>query len=182
LCYDVCHFAVGYEDHAKTVQQLQEQGIKVGKIQISAALKAGLPKNPEQRSAVLKAFQQFNEPVYLHQVVARQENSSLKRYADLPEALADANNEATTEWRAHFHVPLFVESYGLLQSTQKDIAQVLGLQQQQPFTAHLEVETYTWEVLPEGLRLPVNESIVRELEFVQNLLKQETVGTANDHA
>ena len=182
LCYDVCHFAVGYEDHAATVQQLQAQGIRVGKIQISAALKALLPTAAEQRAAVIEAFQRFNEPVYLHQVVARQQDGSLKRYADLPDALAEANNSAATEWRAHFHVPLFVESYGVLQSTQKDIEQVLVLQKQQPFTAHLEVETYTWEVLPEALRLPVNESIVRELEFVQNLLKQKPVGTANEHA
>ncbi|MHA4845190.1 metabolite traffic protein EboE [Flavitalea antarctica] len=182
LCYDVCHFAVGYEDHGTTLQQLQAMGIKVGKIQISAALKAVFPGNTEQRAAVIQAFQQFNEPVYLHQVVARQQNGSLKRYADLPDALADAKNDATTEWRAHFHVPLFVESYGVLQSTQKDIEQVLAMQKQQPFTSHLEVETYTWEVLPEDMRLPINKSIVRELEFVQNLLKQEAAVEANNHA
>ena len=130
----------------------------------------------------MEAFRKFNEPVYLHQVVARQKDGTLKRYADLPDALADAKNEAATEWRAHFHVPLFVESYGVLQSTQKDIVEVLEIHQQQPFTSHLEVETYTWEVLPEALRLPVQDSIVRELAFVRNLLNLESVVTANKHA
>lgn len=183
LCYDVCHFAVGYESHEATVQQLRELGIRVGKIQLSAALKAVLSKDEGQRAAVTQTFQQFNEPVYLHQVVARQENGTLKRYADLPDALADANNAATTEWRAHFHVPLFIENYGVLQSTQKDIEEVMALQKQQPFTSHLEVETYTWEVLPKEMQLPVNESIIRELEFVLHLLQQEPVETTQtNHA
>ena len=90
LCYDVCHFAVGYEDHATVVRQLQEKGIKVGKIQISAALKSPMPAEPKKRREVIEAFRQFNEPTYLHQVVARQQNGRLTRYPDLPEALEDA--------------------------------------------------------------------------------------------
>jgi len=170
LCYDVCHFAVGYEDHGTVVQQLQEKKIKVGKIQISAALKSAIPADATKRSPVVQAFRQFNEPTYLHQVVARQQNGTLKRYPDLPEALQDADNAATQEWRSHFHVPLFIEDYGLLQSTQEDIRTVLSIQRSHPFTSHLEVETYTWEVLPEALKVPLSESIIREMEWVKNYL------------
>src|SRR5690606_35888835 len=119
------------------------------------------------RDKVMSAFQQFNESTYLHQVVARQENGAFIHYPDLPEALADAGNAGTREWRSHFHVPLFVKDYGALQSTQTDIETVLALQKAQRFAPYLEVETYTWEVLPGQLRLPLTESIVRELEWVR---------------
>jgi hypothetical protein len=165
LCYDVCHFAVGYEDHAAVMRQLKEQGIKIGKIQISAALKAILPGVAE-RTGIMDAFMQFNEPVYLHQVIARKSDGDLKRYADLPDALKEAGDFSVQEWRAHYHVPLFIEKYGALQSTQKDIQEALRLHRQQPLTTHLEIETYTWEVLPQHLRLPLTESIIRELQWV----------------
>ncbi len=171
LCYDICHFAISYVDHAGFIQQLHQYGIKTGKIQISAALKSHLSGDFQQRKKVIDAFRHFDEPTYLHQVVARLSDGTLKRYADLPQALADAENPLAQEWRAHFHVPLFAEDYGLLQSTQKDIAQVLAIHQQQPFTAHLEIETYTWEVLPDNLKLPLQASIIRELQWVIRLLQ-----------
>jgi hypothetical protein len=170
LCYDICHFAVGYEDHAAVIRELAIQGIKVGRIQISAAVKADMAPNPVDRGKVIEAFKQFNESTYLHQVVARQEDDSYLHYPDLPQALHDANNSFTREWRSHFHVPLFVKDYGALQSTQVDIEQVLSIQKQKPFSPFMEVETYTWEVLPDKLRLPLKESIVRELQWVVSLL------------
>ena len=170
LCYDVCHFAVGYEDHAAVVQKLRESKIKVGKIQISAALKAAMPAEQSKREPVIQAFQHFNESTYLHQVVARQKDGSFRQYPDRPEALADAANPSTTEWRSHFHVPLFINDYGLLQSTQSDIKDVLTLHDDKRFTNHLEVETYTWEVLPDAMKLPQSESIIREMEWVINFL------------
>jgi sugar phosphate isomerase/epimerase len=173
LCYDICHFAVGYEDHASVLKELEAKNIKVGRIQISAALKADMAPNPIDRGKVVEAFRQFNESTYLHQVVARQEDGSFNRYPDLPEALEDANNALTREWRSHFHVPLFVEDYGALQSTQSDIQQVLSIQKQKRFSSFMEVETYTWEVLPSKLRLPLKESIVRELQWVKRLLFEE---------
>lgn len=170
LCYDICHFAVGYEDHAAILRELEILSIKIGRFQISAALKADMAPNPVDRDKTIKAFRQFNESTYLHQVVARQEDDTFVRYPDLPEALADAKNVSTREWRSHFHVPLFVEDYGVLKSTQSDIGKVLDLHKQKPYSGFLEVETYTWEVLPKELRLPLKDSIVRELEWVKNKL------------
>lgn len=166
LCYDVCHFAVGYESHAAMIAQLRSKQLRVGKIQISAALKGLLDEN---HGEVIGAFQQFNETVYLHQVVAKTSNGLL-RYPDLPQALADAVNPAAQEWRAHFHVPVFTASIDPLQTTQTDIMEVLALQTAASFTQHLEVETYTWEVLPDALRLPLNDSIIRELQWVKTQL------------
>ncbi|ADB36156.1 metabolite traffic protein EboE [Spirosoma linguale] len=166
LCYDVCHFAVGYERAADVLDKLRSYGLRVGKIQISAALKAEFPADPAGRQAVRQAFEQFNEPTYLHQVVARTKSGALLRYPDLPEALA-ALDDTHAEWRAHFHVPLFVSDYGVLQSTQDDIREVLQLQAERRFTNQMEVETYTWGVLPDELKKELIDSIEREVKWVQ---------------
>ena len=169
LCYDVCHFAIGFEDPSAVLKRARENNIKVGKIQISAALKAVLGNN-EKREAVINAFKQFNEPTYLHQVIARQEDGSLKYFSDLPPALEKANDPLMVEWRSHFHVPLFIQDYGVLQSTQEEIVTLLSKQMEAPFSSHLEVETYTWDVLPQQLKLPISQSIIRELKWVMTTL------------
>ena len=182
LCYDVCHFAVCYENHAHMIEQVRSLGIKTGKIQISAALKSPLPGNTAERKNYIDAFKKFNEPVYLHQVVAQKNDGKLLLYPDLDLALADAFNPAVTEWRAHYHVPLFISSYGVLQSTQADIEKVLSIHDRNMFTFHLEIETYTWEVLPEDMRLPLNESIVREMQWVIDIIKHEPTPTGQAYA
>lgn len=166
LCYDVCHFAIGYEKHADVLNELAEKDIKVGKIQISAALKGNMAVADEHKAELKTAFSKFNEPTYLHQVVALQNNGSVLRYRDLPSALEDFDHENVAQWRAHFHVPISTQDIGVLESTQSDIIEVLNLQKNKPFTNHLEVETYTWEVLPEQLKLPITQSISKELQWV----------------
>lgn len=170
LCYDVCHFAVGYEPHKEIIRKLQDSGIKIGKFQISAALKAILNDDVALRKSIATAFESFDEPTYLHQVVALKKDNSLNRYKDLSEALNDIENQDVQEWRAHFHVPVFVHDLGILKSTQSDIEEILAIQKDSLQTNHLEVETYTWEVLPEALRLPIQESIIRELRWVRSKL------------
>lgn len=169
LCYDVCHFAIGYEQHQDILKELETNKIRVGKIQISAALKSDIPADVAARKQISSAFLKFNEPTYLHQVVAKKDDG-LVRYRDLPEALADINNPQVNEWRAHFHVPVFLEDLELLKSTQSDIVEVLKIQSANAITAHLEVETYTWEVLPDSLKVPITDSISRELNWVKNVL------------
>lgn len=173
LCYDVCHFAIGYEPHQQVLDELAENKIRVGKIQISAALKSELPPEADSRSLISEAFSKFDEPTYLHQVVARKHDQDLIRYRDLPQALNDIQNPEVNEWRAHFHVPVFLEDLGVLKSTQSDIVKVLKIQNSQPFTSHLEVETYTWEVLPDSLKVPMDQTISRELNWVKNVLNKD---------
>jgi hypothetical protein len=171
LCYDICHFAIGYEPHKAILDELAIKHIRVGKIQISAALKSDLPDDSNSRELISAEFSKFNEPTYLHQVVGRNENNELVRYRDLPDALPDIKNPLIKEWRAHFHVPVFSENLGLLKSTQSDIIEVLQIQKANPFTSHLEVETYTWEVLPDSLKMPIDLSISRELNWVKEVLE-----------
>lgn len=168
VCYDVCHFAVGYEDHKAVLDTFQKDGIKIGKFQLSAALKANIPVEVSQRKPVEKALLPFVESTYLHQVIGRLEDNTLHAYPDLPDALLDLATTEELEWRVHFHVPLFLATYGHLQSTQEDILSVLKLNGERKLTSHLEVETYTWEVLPEDIHLSLDQSIARELNWVKN--------------
>lgn len=177
LCYDVCHFALAYAQPQEIFEQLEANGIRIGKIQISAALRSSLPTTVEERCRLEELYRPFVEPTYLHQVVARQKDGRLRHYPDLPEALQDIQNPVLEEWRTHFHVPVFESRYGSLHSTQEDTRQVLGLLQHKPVTSHLEVETYTWDVLPAESRLPITESIIRELQWVHDLLKKEKGNT-----
>ena len=166
VCYDVCHFAVEYEQPQEVLTRWQRAGIQVGKIQISAALKSTFPE-PAARQPVVAQFRSLVESTYLHQVVARTSDGRLVQYNDLPQALDHAYQPDIQEWRTHFHVPIFVSHYGTLAATQSDIEEVLAIVKKENITRHLEVETYTWEVLPPDLQLGLTDSIIRELQWVQ---------------
>ena len=167
VCYDVCHFAIVYEKPGDTFAKFEEAGIKIGKIQISAALRVLIPHEPAARDLLKVNLLPFEESTYLHQVVAKRKDGTLNSYADLPEALEILDQTEEEEWRIHFHVPVFLDNYGALASTQDQISIVLNEILKNPsLTNHLEVETYTWEVLPEDTRLSLGESISRELAWV----------------
>lgn len=166
VCYDVCHFAIVYEQPAAVFASLARAGIKVGKIQLSAALKAKWGGGKEEHNAIAEAFAPFVESTYLHQVVEQDRSGQLKHFPDLPEALA-AHNTSAGEWRTHFHVPVFLDSYGQLASTREAILQVLEYVGKEKICNQLEVETYTWEVLPNDIRLELADSIIRELRWVK---------------
>ena len=95
----------------------------------------------------------------------------MTNYPDLPQALAQIQKPEASEWRAHFHVPIFIERYQNLYSTRDEIEKVLSYILKKPITDHLEVETYTWEVLPPGLREDLVKSIERELKWVLGQLR-----------
>ncbi|WP_089681910.1 metabolite traffic protein EboE [Catalinimonas alkaloidigena] len=177
LCYDVCHFALAYEAPANVFSTLRKEGIRIGKIQISAALKWFLPTDPVQRLTAAESLRPFVESTYLHQVVERTTSGALVQYPDLPEALDQLTKSDAVEWRTHFHVPIFLKSYGALSSTQEDIVAVLKLLKTQKVTRHLEVETYTWEVLPPEIRMSLAESIVRELQWVEETWQETSSAT-----
>jgi hypothetical protein len=166
LCLDLCHAAVEFEDPAGCIRDLSAAGIRITKLQISAGLRL-----PELTASAVNALKQFDDPVYLHQVV-EQGPGGLRRYADLPEALATASGHADgREWRVHCHVPIFMENLGAFSSTQFFISAVLALQRVSPLSTHLEVETYTWNALPERLRAGgMEQAIARELNWVKEAL------------
>ena len=162
ICYDICHFSLAYEHPSETFAKFKEAGIQVGKIQVSAALK--ILFTGKNREEVWKVLEKFNEPVYLHQVTEKI-GERVKTYNDLPIVL-EAKKEVD-ELRAHYHVPIFLERFGALDSTQDQILDTLDYLKKDSLTEHLEIETYTWDVLPEGLKENLSHSIVREIEWLK---------------
>lgn len=164
ICYDVCHFALTYENPEAVFTRLEREGIRIGKIQISSALRLMLNEN--NKASMAQELSKFVEERYLHQVVERDKQDVLTLYSDLPEALESIGKPGNREWRIHYHVPVFVQHFDTLQSTQSDILEVLRLLKKHQLTSHLEVETYTWDVLPEELKTDLPSSIQRELQWV----------------
>lgn len=164
VCLDACHAAVEFEDPGAAIAALRAAGIRLPKIQLSAGMRV-----PRVDAGSLRALSPFAEGVYLHQVVARAPGGELTRHVDLPDALAAASArppEPGEEWRIHFHVPIFRADLGPFESTQGFLAELCAMQARGALSAHLEVETYTWDVLPEELRgEPVVDAIARELRW-----------------
>jgi hypothetical protein len=171
LCYDVCHFAVAFESPTEVIDAVLQAGIRIGKIQISAALRAPLPPEASVREAIRRELAPFNESTYLHQVSMKAKNGTISQFPDLQDGLEQIEELDFIELRTHFHVPLFVEEYGLLRATREDIIETLSVWQEMGFTRHLEIETYTWEVLPESLKSNLQDSIEREMRWVMDTLK-----------
>ena len=163
VCLDTCHTALQFEDPAESLRRYEAEGIRVSKIQISSALRTdGSP-------AAFEALRPFAEPVYLHQVKARTAAGEILSFTDLPEALEslDALPAAgVREVRIHFHVPLHFTGSGPLNSTASLLTpEFLTYIARDPLT-HLELETYTWDVLPPSLRsASVQQSIAAEFDW-----------------
>ena len=104
----------------------------------------------------------------MHQVLQQNGDGSLTRFADLPEALATLPQPDAARWRVHFHVPVFLDHTDAFGTTQKTILETLKLHRQRPFSEHFEVETYTWSILPDALKLGLTASIERELSWAQD--------------
>lgn len=167
VCFDACHAAVEFEDPAASLARLRAAGIRVAKVQVSAALRSRNPANAEHR----RALEAFAEDTYLHQVVERSA-AGLRRFTDLPEALAAGHGSVPDEWRVHFHVPIFLEGLGDLETTQPELAATLASLRRHRDCRYLEVETYTWSVLPPEHRgLDLSAAIARELRWARERLE-----------
>lgn len=166
VCYDTCHFAVEYEDPATALAKLQTAGIAIGKFQLSSAIRVPIPTDLAQRQVLRQSLEAFVESTYLHQVIEQQASGTLRHYPDLGEALPLLATSDAVEWRTHFHVPIFIDQYPPLASTQAHISAILQQLSAAPGCTHLEIETYTWDVLPNDMKVDIITSIQREYEWV----------------
>lgn len=165
VCFDVCHSAVAFEDPVNAMRALRDAGIGIPKIQLSSAVRI-----PQMRADLLPTLQKFDDAVYLHQVVVQAQG--LQRFLDLPQAMAAFEaGQAPGEWRVHCHVPVFLEHADPISTTQAQLLQTLQGCKNEGFSSHLEVETYTWDVLPASLKTDTKaQAIARELQFVHQML------------
>jgi sugar phosphate isomerase/epimerase len=167
VCFDCCHVSVEHEDPMAAIDRLHAAGIQIGRVQLSSALSVAVPADAGAAAPILERLGRFADATYLHQVVVR-DGARLEHAPDLDVALAGAR---PGEWRVHFHVPLFTREYDGLGSSQADVRRVIERAVRQPFTTHLEIETYTWDVLPPGLKLDLDESIAREYAWVLDAMR-----------
>ncbi len=158
VCHDICHSAVMFEDQTVAIAAYREAGIRVGKVQVSSAIKVNFDgKSPSEKAEMLSQLSSFAEPRYLHQTSVRIEGQVVF-YEDLAIALAAAEGAPEGEWRVHFHVPIFAERLGLIDTTQDDISKCMNAirvtknPEPRSATNHFEIETYAWNVLPKSLR------------------------------
>ncbi|MCL7375523.1 metabolite traffic protein EboE [Streptomyces sp. 35G-GA-8] len=171
ICIDTCHLATSFEDPAGALGALEAAHIAIPKAQLSAALHAEQPHLPEVREALAS----FAEPRFLHQTRTRTA-AGLRGTDDLDEALAGGVLPDSAPWRAHFHVPLHAPPAPPLASTlpvlRDTLARLVG--GPHPRTRHLEVETYTWQALPQELRPrsrgQLADGIAAELTLARDLL------------
>jgi sugar phosphate isomerase/epimerase len=160
-CLDLCHLAVAFEDPPAAVAAASP----VVKAQVSCALQADDPGSAETR----RALEAFAEPRFLHQT----RSADGRAWDDLDEALTA---DDPGPWRVHFHIPLHAKPEPPLTTAHDTLLDTLGVLLGGPaaLVDHLEVETYTWDVLPAahrpGGKRTIVDGIADELDWTRDQL------------
>lgn len=170
MCFDTCHLALQFENLADSLARLIRHGILISKVQLSSALACHPTAEARQR------LLEFIDPVYLHQVKSHKASPAtphslpLTSFPDLSEALVSSASDAQL-WRIHFHLPLYFRGDGVLDSTAGTLDQRFWKSIAAAPITHLEIETYTFHVLPPALQEGgIESSIAREYEWVREQL------------
>lgn len=167
VVFDIGHQSVEFEDVPAALSSLVAAGIPIFKLQEAAALWV-----PEVTQDAVDALRQFTDTIYLSQTTERR-GGELTRFLNLSDAIASwqANPGGQREWRTHFHVPVFLDEIGGFRTTRVNIEAALEMHARTPLSDHLEIETYTWDVLPDNLKTgDIDEYVSREIEWVRDTL------------
>ncbi len=167
--YDICHQAVEFENISASLQKLVDNDIPVFKLQEAAAVQV-----PKVTPAAVNELRRWAESVYLTQTI-EQRNGKLTRFLNLEDAIAawEKDPSGEREWRIHFHVPVFLETLSEhFRTTRFAIAEALAFHKARPLSAQLEIETYTWDVLPQHLKTgDIVDYVTLELQWVMSQLQ-----------
>ncbi|MEY4000286.1 MAG: hypothetical protein RLZZ626_641 [Actinomycetota bacterium] len=172
VVFDIGHQSVGFENIKESLSKLVAAGIPIFKLQEAASLWVE-DLTPDK----LESLRRFTDTIYLSQTSLKQ-NGAITKFLNLGEALdAYEANPLKTEMRTHFHVPVFLEELGPFRTTRFGVVDALQMHRDAPLSDHLEIETYTWDVLPPELKTgDIVEYVTRELEFVRDQL----IGESNE--
>jgi hypothetical protein len=172
VCYDVCHQSVEFENVADSIAALQRADVRINKVHITCALRLESPARNAEGRAVLA---QYVEPRYLHQTFAKIPDGRIVHQFDLDAALCGSpppDFREADEWRVHFHVPVNAEELGPLKTTRDDLKRALAAVAKLEYAPHLEVETYTWGVLPGRAKPDLVDGLTAELTATRALLAE----------
>ena len=166
VVFDICHQAVEYENIAAALQKLVDAGIPIFKLQEAAALHV-----PEVTQSIVDSLKRYAKTIYLTQTIEKKDGR-LKRFLNLEDALAAWQSDpGPREWRTHFHVPVFLDDLGPFRTTRFAIEDALRFHKKTPLSRQLEIETYTWDVLPDNLKTgDIVDYVCRELDWVRGQL------------
>jgi hypothetical protein len=172
VVFDICHQSVAFEDIPTSLAMLVDAGIPIFKLQEAAALWV-----PDVTPEAVNALERFTDTIYLSQTTELRDGQ-LTRYLNLGDAI-DAWRGApggTREWRTHFHVPVFLDDIGAFRTTRFAIEDALRVHRDTPLSDFLEIESYTWDVLPAHLKTgDITEYVTREIEWVREQLLEVPV-------
>jgi hypothetical protein len=167
VVFDIGHQAVGFEDIPVSLQKLVDAGVPILKLQEVAAMH--MPKVTDE---TVEALQRFANTVYLSQTV-EQKNGKITKFLNLEDAFAARTADpGPREWRTHFHVPVFLDDLGgKFGTTRFALEAALKMHKEKPLSGQLEIETYTWDVLPDHLKTgDIVDYVCREIEWVRGQL------------
>jgi hypothetical protein len=166
IVFDICHQAVEFENISECLQKLVDAGIPIFKLQEAAALHV-----PEVTQSIVDNLKRYSDTIYLTQTIEKR-NGKLTRYLNLEDAFAAWDKDpGPREWRTHFHVPVFLEELGPFRTTRFAIEDALKFHKAKPLSRQLEIETYTWDVLPDNLKTgDIVDYVCRELDWVRGQL------------
>jgi hypothetical protein len=163
--FDICHQAVVFEDIGESLQSLVNNEIEIFKLQEAAAVRI-----PTVTPEAIAALKEYADSIYLTQTVERRDGK-LTRFLNLEDAFTAYNADPSghREWRTHFHVPVFLDTLGdHFKTTRFAIEEALAFHKRRPLSVQLEIETYTWDVLPDHLKTgDIVDYVVMELEWVK---------------
>ncbi len=167
MVFDICHQAVAYENIAESLQKLVDAGIPIFKLQEAAALYI-----PQVTEKTIEVLRRYADTIYLTQTVEKKDGRFTK-FLNLEDAFAAwKTNPGPREWRTHIHVPVFLDDLGAFRTTRFAIEDALKFHKANPVSRQLEIETYTWDVLPDSLKTgDIVDYVCRELEWVQGQLR-----------
>lgn len=161
--YDTCHLAIEFEDPHEAVRRYRDAGVKISKLHFSNALKV------RPRPESLAALKPFDDIVYFHQVISRSADGTIRKFKDLDVALAEASKNPppmTDEWRIHFHIPLHCEPTSHYGNTADHLLGVMDELAANPaMCSHIEMETYTWEVMPGQMKCDIVDQLAGEYKW-----------------
>jgi hypothetical protein len=167
VVFDIGHQAVGFEDIPVSLQKLVDAGVPILKLQEVAAMHM-----PNVTDETVEALQRFAKTVYLSQTVEKK-NGKITKFLNLEDAFAAWQKDpGPREWRTHFHVPVFLDDLGgKFGTTRFALEAALKMHKEKPLSGQLEIETYTWDVLPDHLKTgDIVDYVCREIEWVRGQL------------
>jgi sugar phosphate isomerase/epimerase len=167
VVFDICHQAVEFEDIPGALQKLVDAGIPIFKLQEAAAMRM-----PVVTQATVDTLARYADTIYLTQTVERKDGRMTK-FLNLEDAFnAWRADPGPREWRTHFHVPVFLDDLGPFKTTRFAIEDALRFHKAKPLSRQLEIETYTWDVLPDELKTgDIVDYVAREIEWVRSQLR-----------